>query len=249
MIRTGAFAIMLALGGCAADGTSPVLGDVLGAIGAATGPSTGSSTGGPLTAFEVDQGLRQALVIGTDRVVSRLGVANGYFGDPRVRIPLPGRLGELQSTLQRVGLSAPLDDLQLRLNRAAESAVPAGRDLIVDAVSSITLDDAMGILRGGETAATDFLRRKTEASLTAAFRPWLESELAEVGAFSALDGVSAQYGLTGLGTSLRASLVEHGVTYGLDGMFGYLAEEERAIRQDPVRRTTELLRRVFGSVG
>jgi hypothetical protein len=236
----------LACASCADGSGAIILGEVLGQAGAGV-PGAGGS--GPVTAFEVDQGLRAALTVGADRVMGRLGVVDGFFGDPQVRIPLPGRLGELQAQLARVGLSSPLDDLHMRLNRAAESAIPAARDLVVEAVASITLEDAFALLRGGDTAATDFLRGKTEASIAAAFRPFLQSSLDQSGAFATLDRVSATYGLTGLGTQLRDSLIQHGVTYGLNGMYGYLAQEERAIRQDPVKRTSEILRRVFGQAG
>ena len=235
----------LILTGCA-DGTGPTLGEIAGVIG---GVGTSQAGQGALTTLEIDAGLREALTIGTNRVAGQLGRTDGFFGDTRIRIPLPGALGDLQRQLSGVGLSGPLDDLQLRLNRAAEAAVPAGRDLIIEAVRSITLDDAIGLLRGGDTAATEFLRNKTETKIAAAFRPYLETSLSQVGAFAALDQATAQYGLTGLGTSLRTSLVDHGVQYGLDGVFNYLADEERAIRRDPVKRTTELLRRVFGSAG
>ena len=229
--------------GCETTG-GPGMNDVFGAIGGIQG-----TQGSGITAFEAEAGLREALVVGTARVVSQLGRADGYFGDSAIRIPLPGSLGEIQAQLQKVGLAAPLDDLQLRLNRAAESAVPAARTLIVDAVRSMTVEDAMGLLRGGDTAATDFLRRRTETQIAAAFRPYLEQSLASVGAFAALDSVTAQYGLTGVSASLQSSLIDHGVKYGLDGMFGYLAKEEQAIRRNPAQRTSEILRRVFGSMG
>jgi len=241
-----AIAAAICLAGCETDGTTA--GDVFSVIGGAGSPYGQQGAGG-LSSFEIEAGLREALTVGTDRVVGQLGVTNGYFGDPQVRIPLPGQLGEIQSQLQPLGLSGPLDDLQLRLNRAAEDAVPAARDLIVDAVSSITLDDAVGILRGGDTAATEFLRRKTENQLRAAFTPILQSSLDDVGAFAALDRATAVPGVSGVGTNLRDSLVDHGVRLGLDGMFGYLAEEEKAIRENPVERTTDILRKVFGSVG
>jgi len=240
-----AIAAALCLTGCETDGTT--VGDVIGVIGG-TGAPYGEQGAAGLSSFEIEQGLREALTIGTDRVVGQLGVTNGYFGDPQIRIPLPGQLGEIQSQLQPLGLAGPLDDLQLRLNRAAEDAVPAARDLIVSAVRSITLEDALGILQGGNNAATDFLRRKTEDQLRTAFTPYLRSSLDEVGAFAALDRATAAPGVSGIGTNLRDSLIDHGVRLGLDGMFAYLAKEEQAIRDNPVERTTELLRKVFGSV-
>jgi hypothetical protein len=199
-----------------------------------------------ITSGEADQGLRQALTIGAERVASQLGVENGYFGDSAIRIPLPGTLGDIQKRLKQFGLSAPLDDLQLRMNRAAEAAVPQAKALIVDAVSSITLEDAMGILRGGDTAATDYLRGRTEVSLTEAFRPHVAKALDDAGAIRAFDKAVDQYGLSGMGIDARGSLTDFAVEKGLDGLFFYLAKEERAIRTDPAKRSTDLLRKVFG---
>ncbi len=200
-----------------------------------------------LAVAEIEAGLRQALEIGTERVAGQLGAMDGFFGDPRVRIPLPGQLADAQSQLRRVGLSGPLDDLQIRMNRAAEAAMPEARTLVVDAVRSMTLQDALGILNGGDTAATDFLKTRTETRLRSAFSPPIEAALAEIGAFQSLESVAVQNGLGGVVGDLRADFVGQTVQYGLDGVFLYLAEEEASIREDPAARTTELLRRVFGA--
>ncbi|MEO1474824.1 MAG: DUF4197 domain-containing protein [Pseudomonadota bacterium] len=208
----------------------------------------GGATQGGLSTAEIDAGLREALTIGTERVSAQLGATDGFFGDNRIRIPLPGRLGELQDQLTKVGLSGPLDDLQLRMNRAAEASMPEARKLVVSAVRSITLEDALGILNGGDTAATDFLRGRTEASLTDAFRPYIDTALGDSGAFQTLDSVTSRYGLSAVSTDLRGDMTDHAVALGLNGLFYYVSEEERRIRENPVARTTELLRRVFGSV-
>ncbi|MEM8633510.1 MAG: DUF4197 domain-containing protein [Pseudomonadota bacterium] len=224
----------------ATNGLGSVFGDVISSIG-------GETTGG-LTTAEVEAGLREALTIGTERVSTQLGATDGFFGDNEIRIPLPGRLGELQDQLGKVGLSAPLDDLQLRMNRAAEASMPEARRLVVSAVRSITLDDAISILNGGETAATDFLRGRTEASLTDAFRPYIDTSLADSGAFQSLDSVTSRYGLSAISNDLRGDLTDHAVGMGLDGLFYYVAREEQRIRENPLARTTDLLRKVFGSV-
>ena len=204
---------------------------------------------GALSNFEIESGLRQALEIGATNVSSQLGATDGFFGDERIRIPLPGRLGQLQSTLSNVGLSAPLDDLQLRMNRAAEAAMPEARRLVVSAVQSITLEDALGILQGGETAATDFLRGRTEAGLRDAFAPFLDQALQGAGAFQALDSVASRNGFGGLANQLQGDMRDHAVNLGLQGMFFYVGQEEKKIRENPVARTTELLRKVFGATG
>ncbi|MEO0816197.1 MAG: DUF4197 domain-containing protein [Pseudomonadota bacterium] len=240
-----AFGALASLSGCQTTGTSGS-GDLAGVIGV-LGEIAAGQDGAGLTQFEIEAGLREALTIGTERVALDLGQVDGYFGDPQIRIPLPGRLGEIQDGLQRVGLSAPLDDLQLRLNRGAEAAVPQAKTLVINAVRSITLEDALGILQGGDTAATDFLRGKTESGLRQALTPYIRDALETSGAYTALDSVAQRNGLGGLSTSLRDDLTTSAVNFGLDGLFLYVAAEEKRIRDEPVARTTELLRKVFGA--
>lgn len=239
-----AIAGTLSLTGCQTTGSS---GDLAGVVGGVLGQMGQPGAGQGLTGAEIDAGLREALTIGTQRVAADLGQVDGYFGDPQIRIPLPGTLGDLQEQLSRVGLSAPLDELQLRLNRGAEAAVPEARDLVIAAVRSITIEDALNILNGGESAATDFLRARTEAELRTALTPHIRTALEQSGAYSALDSVASRNGLGALSASLRDDLTTSAVNFGLNGLFHYLEEEEARIRRDPVARTTELLRRVFGA--
>lgn len=207
----------------------------------------GLPAGGPVTAAEIDAGLREALTLGTNNVAGRLGRTDGYFGDPRVRIPLPRTYRDIQTNLARIGASGPLDDLELRVNRAAEAAMPEVRTLVVNAVRQITIEDAVRILNGGDTAATDYLRARTETSLRAAFTPHARDALARSGAFTALETIASQHGFGGATQSLQADLTANAVQFGLDGLFLYVAEEEKNIRENPLARTTELLRRVFGA--
>ena len=133
------------------------------------------------------------------------------------------------------------------MNRAAEDAVPAGKRIVIDAIQSITIEDALGILRGGDTAATEFLRGRTEESLRQTFTPFVEDALTSSGAYRALDSVTSSQPLLAIAaTDYKSDLTTHAVQFGLDGLFTYLASEEQKIRENPVARTTELLRRVFG---
>lgn len=231
----------LALPGCESVDAGG-FGEVFGTIASSPGRETGGLTGA-----EIDAGLREALTLGTRTVTQRLGAADGFFGDRRVRIPLPGRLKDVQDNLARAGLSGPLDDLQLRMNRAVEAAMPDASRLVVATIRSITLEDAIGILRGGGTAATDFLKARTEASLRDALTPYIDGSLAQSGAFQSLDTVAGRYGLASVSADLRNDMTGHAVNYGLDGLFLYVAEEERKIRENPAARTTDLLRKVFGA--
>ncbi|MEO1323061.1 MAG: DUF4197 domain-containing protein [Pseudomonadota bacterium] len=240
----GALAFCIVPAACE-SGAGGDFGQVLGEV--LEGIETGQSSGGELTLAEIDAGLRQALEIGTDRVASQIGVVDGYWKDPKIQIPLPGRLGQVQGELSKLGLSGPLDDVQLRMNRAAEQAVPAGKQIVIDAVQSITIEDALGILRGGDSAATDFLRSKTEVGLRQTFTPFVEDALASSGAYQALDSVTSSQPLLAVAaTDYKSDLTSYAVQFGLDGLFNYLAVEEQKIRDNPVARTTELLRRVFG---
>ena len=240
----GAVALCALPAGCESGSSGEfgqVLGEVLGGI------ESGQTAGGELTVAEIDAGLRQALEIGTERVASQIGVVDGYWNDPQIQIPLPGRLGQVQTELAKLGLSGPLDDLQLRMNRAAENAVPAGKKIVIDAVQSITIEDALGILQGGDSAATDFLRGRTEESLRQTFTPFVENALESSGAYQALDSVTSSQPLLAIAaTDYKSDLTSYAVQFGLDGLFNYLAVEEQKIRDNPVARTTELLRRVFG---
>lgn len=233
----------MGLTGCATTGSSGDFGRVLGEV------IGQPATQGALSQAEIDAGLREALTVGTNLVAAQLGQTNGYFGDSQIRIPLPKTYRDIQSGLSRVGASGPLDDLELRMNRAAEAAVPEARTLVLGAVRQITIEDAVQILNGGDTAATDYLRAKTETQLRAAFTPYVKTSLAEAGAFTSLEQVANSYGVGGVTSSLQNDLTNHAVTLGLDGMFHYVALEEKKIRENPVARTTDLLRRVFGSRG
>ena len=237
----GAMALCLVPSACettAGGDLGTVLGGVLG----------GSTTQSGLTTAEIDAGLKQALTIGAERVAGQIGVTDGYFGDPQIKIPLPGRLGELQRQFDGVPFVSPLfNDLELRMNRAAESAVPVAKELVVDAVTSITLQDALGILQGGDTAATDFLRGRTETSLRQAFTPHVDQALSESGAFQALQSVTSAPGVSTVVGDYKNDLTTHAVNLGLNGLFFYVAEEEKRIRENPFARTTDLLRKVFGS--
>jgi len=237
----GALALCLVPSACESAGGvdyGTVLGDILGG---------GEDAGTGLTTEEINAGLKQALTIGTERVSGKIGVTNGYFGDPQIRIPLPGRLGELQRQFDGVPIVSPMfDDLELRMNRAAESAVPVAKDLVIDAVTSITIQDALGILRGGDTAATDYLRGRTETAVRSAFTPFVDRALTESGAFQALQNVTNTPAVGALIGDYKNDLTTHAVNLGLDGLFYYVAQEEKRIRENPIARTTELLRKVFG---
>jgi hypothetical protein len=199
-----------------------------------------------LTQTDARRGIRDALGLAAMNATMRLGRADGFWGDGRVRIPLPGLLGQAQRNLRGLGLARPLDELQQSLNRAAESAMPQAGRLFTDAVRTITLTDAIEIVRGGEDSATQFLRGRTQTRLTTLLRPPMTQALTQSGAFGLMRTALREVGLASMTTELRTEVINFSTTKALDGCFFFIAEEERAIRRDPVRRTTDILRRVFG---
>ncbi len=215
----------------------------------ATGQSgPGQTSGGTsLMPDEIVQGLKEALRVGTGRVVDRLGASDGFNADPRIHIPLPQTLQRVHTALSRVGMGGLTEDLELRLNRAAEAAVPKAKDLFVNAISQMTIDDVQAIWKGAPDAATRYFEGKMSAPLAEAMRPVVEKSLAQAGAVKAYDQVMGKYSSLPFVPDLKADLTGHVLDYGLSAVFSYLAQEEAAIRADPARRTTELLQKVFGS--
>jgi hypothetical protein len=195
---------------------------------------------------EIAKGLREALTVGADRVVSALGKANAFNRSPELHIPLPPTLKSVQTALGRVGMSGLADDLELRLNRAAEEAVPRARPIFMDAIRKMTLTDARGILNGPSDSATRYFRDRMSAPLSGAMRPVVESALAQVGAVATYDRMIGQYKSLPFVPDAKADLTGYVLDKALAGVFLYLGREEAAIRANPAARSTELLKKVFG---
>ena len=207
----------------------------------------GGSAGADLSNAQISDGLREALRVGSERVTASLGQLDGFNNNPDVHIPLPDSLETVQSALAMAGMSGMADDLELRMNRAAETAVPEAQALFVEAISAMTLDDAQGILNGPDDAATRYFQGKMSGPLTERFEPIVNQELADAGAVQAYDQMMGDYDSLPFMPSVDADLTPYVVEQALDGMFLMLAREEAAIREDPAARTTELLQTVFGS--
>ncbi len=206
-----------------------------------------SRGGSNLSSAEIGAGLREALRVGSERVTASLGQIDGFNTNPDVHIPLPQSLQTVQSALAMVGMSGLADDLELRMNRAAETAVPQAKELFFQAISEMTLEDAQGILSGPDDAATKYFQGKMTGPLTERFTPVVNQELADAGAVQAHDQMMGDYRELPFAPDVQANLTPYVVERALDGMFLMLAREEAAIRQDPAARTTELLQTVFGS--
>ena len=230
------------LASCAANGPN-----LEGLTAAAKSALDGSDGGGALSTDEITRGLKEALATGSSAVVSQLGQPNGFNGDPAIRIPLPQSLQNARSLASKVGLEGSFDDLELKLNEAAEAATPKAKELFLGAIRDMSVDDARGILQGPDNAATEYFRNKTGESLMAQMRPIVDQALSQVGAVSSFNQLLTRYNNIPLAPKVDANLTEYVVEEGNDGIFFYLAEEEKAIRENPLKRTSQILQRVFGS--
>jgi hypothetical protein len=199
-----------------------------------------------LTQGDASRGIREALSLASLNATTRLARPDGFWGDMRVRIALPGLLGQSQRTLSGFGMSAPLDRLQENLNHAAESVMPQAATLFTNAVRTITIADAVDIVGGGEDSATRYLREHTETRLKSLLKPAMTRALTASGAFTLLRSALREVGLASMTSDLRRDVIDFSTAKALDGCFAFIAEEERAIRRDPWRRTSDILRRVFG---
>ncbi|HXQ51834.1 MAG TPA: DUF4197 domain-containing protein [Stellaceae bacterium] len=216
--------------------------------GGAGAKSSGAGAGAGLSQGDIGAGLKDALKVASQRVVGRVGKTDGYNGDPSIRIPLPEPLTKIEGPLKTVGASGMLDDLQVRMNRAAEQAAPKALNIFENAVASMSISDARGILSGPQDAATQYFKRTTSASLTSSFRPIVDSALSNVGAVSTFKSVQAKAGdIPFAGQEVQGfNLTDFTVGKALDGLFHYMGVEEAAIRTNPAARTTDLLKKVFG---
>jgi len=200
---------------------------------------------------ETRRALKQALIIGVKKAVRSASKIDGFFDNPKIRIPLPSSVERVGQSLRSVGLGQVVDDFELSMNRAAEKAAAEATPILVDAVKSVSFNDALSILQGGETAATDTLRAKTDESLTAVFLPIITEKMEETGVTRSYEQLMERGGslMALLGADTQQDLPAYVTGRTLDGLFELIGEEEAKIREDPVARTTDLLSRVFGSLG
>ena len=200
-----------------------------------------------LSDAEIGAGLKEALRIGTETVVAQLGRPDGFNADPTIRIPLPESMQSVKSMLDKVGMGASLDELELRLNRAAESATPKAKQLFWDSIAEMTLDDVTAIYKGPSDAATRFFQQKMTPQLTQEMKPLVDQSLSDVGAIQTYNDVMGQYKELPFVPDVKTDLTSYVVEQGTDGIFYHLALQEAEIRKNPAKQTTELLKHVFGS--
>lgn len=208
----------------------------------------GNKNGGGLTNEEVVAGLKEALSVGARNSSDKLSAVDGFFANAVIKVLMPEEAKKVESTLRNVGLGNMVDKAILSMNRAAEEASKSAAPIFVDAIKSMSIQDAFGILRGSDSAATVYLKGKTTASLTNAFRPVIESALQKTNATRYWKDVFETYNkLPTTFNKVNPDLSGYVTDKALTGLFWQVALEEQKIRKDPAARVTEILRKVFGS--
>jgi Protein of unknown function (DUF4197) len=201
-----------------------------------------------LSNTEAIGGLKQALSDGSIAAVAKLGVQNGFFGDPKVKIPLPPSLQRIEGALRFAGMQRQADELVLSMNRAAEAAVPEAKQLLLDAVKKMTVQDAKAILTGGDTAATEYFRRSTQTQLTQRFLPIVKQQTDRVGLAQQYNSLAGQGVMFGLVQQDQATVEGYVTQKALDGLYLMIGEQEKAFRRNPVGATSDIVRKVFGTL-
>lgn len=196
---------------------------------------------------KIAAGLKEALEIGAENAVKQAGQVDGFYKNPEIKIPLPDQLLKMDKVLRQLGLGAQVDQFALSLNRAAEKATPAAKDIFWGAIKEMTFNDAITIFKGKDTAATEYFRDKTSEKLKTAFLPAVGHATNDADVTRIYKKITVEVGKIKFLNYEPIDIDEYIVTKTLDGLFHLLGEEERKIRQEPAARVTKLLKEVFGS--
>ena len=197
---------------------------------------------------DASAGLKTALEKGALAAVALLGRTDGFFGNDKVRIPLPGFLQDAAGILKMLGQGKRIDELMLSINRAAEAAVPMGRDLLVSSVRNMSVLDAKNILTGGETSVTNFFAEKTRNPLSSTFLPIVTRATAKVGLANQYNELAGKASGFGLVKKEDANIQQYVTGKALSGLYLIIGDEERKIRQDPIGTGSAILQKVFGAL-
>ncbi len=227
------------------------LGDIAQKVGSASSSSTSSGTGaglGALSNQETSDGLKTALDQGVTKAVSMLGASNGFFGNNEVKIPLPNSLKKIEKGMKLIGMGKQSDELVLKMNRAAEAAVPEAKALLVDSIKQMSVADAKGILTGPQDAATQYFKRTTSAKMSEKFLPIVQNATANVGLAQTYNKYAEMGSKFGAVKPEDANIEKYVTQKALDGLYLMIAKEEAAIRKDPLGQASGLLKKVFGAV-
>ncbi|MDT7042277.1 DUF4197 domain-containing protein [Candidatus Nitronereus thalassa] len=209
--------------------------------------SLGLGTSAELSEDKIIAGLKEALEVGSANAVQLTGAKNGFLQNEAIKIPMPTQLQKFDQALRLVGYGPQLDEFVVSMNRGAEQATALAKPVFMDAIKDMSFEDAQGILKGSDTAATEYFQGKTTDKLSAMFRPQVETALNQVGVTKQYRELVGRYNSLPFVDSLAFDPDQYVVDKSLKGLFHVLAEEERKIRTDPGARVTELLKEVFGA--
>jgi hypothetical protein len=225
------------LGACTSAQINQTIGDV------------GKTMGGgkQLTSAEVAEGLKEALIKGISTGSDLVSKVDGYFKNPEIKIPFPPDVKRVEDKLRQIGLGGEVDKFVMTLNRGAEDAAKEAKPIFITAIKSMTIQDAWGILRGQDDAATQYLKRTTSAQLKEKFKPVIQNSLNKVNATKYYRDIVTRYNQIPLVQKVNPELDDYATDKAIEGLFIMIAKEEKNIRENPVARTTDLLKRVFGA--
>ena len=206
-----------------------------------------AGTSGSLTNSDIATGLREALRVGISNGSDKASALDGYFKNPLLKIAFPPEAQKVASTLRELGFNKQVDQFELSLNRAAEDAAKKAKPVFIKAITSMSIQDAVGILRGQNDAATQYLRRTSGQQLVTEFTPIIDSTLKKNNATRYYSSLVNTYNQVPFVQKVNPNLTEYATNKAVDGLFILVAQEEQKIRQDPAARVTDILKRVFGS--
>ncbi len=201
-----------------------------------------------LTNKEASGGLKEALIVGAGNAVAKLGAADGFLNNPQVKIPLPDSLKKAEKAMRMIGMGQQADDLVLKMNRAAEAAAPEAKALLIASVKKMTVTDAKNILSGGDDAATQYFKQSTSEAMAAKFLPIVQKATENVQLAQQYNQFAAMGAKFGVIDKSQANLEQYVTQKALDGVYLMMAEEEKAIRADPMGQASKLVKKVFGAL-
>ncbi|HEY9486966.1 MAG TPA: DUF4197 domain-containing protein [Chryseosolibacter sp.] len=238
IIKYAYIPVVLIFAACTSAQINQTLGEVNKGLG-------GSSA--PLTTAEVAQGLKEALIKGISTGADRVSQLDGYFKNPEIKIPFPPEVKKVEERLRQIGLGEEVDKFVTTLNRGAEDAAKEAKPIFIEAIRSMTIEDAWSILRGENDAATQYLKRTTSGLLREKFKPVIQNSLNKVNATRYYGEIVTRYNQIPLVQKVNPDLDDYATDKAIDGLFVMIAKEEKNIRENPIARTTELLKKVFGA--
>ncbi|SNR31711.1 MULTISPECIES: DUF4197 domain-containing protein [Hymenobacter] len=207
--------------------------------------TTGVSSGS-VSNTEAANGLKEALVQGISKGADQASKTDGFYLNKFIRIPFPADAQRVATTMRSIGLGSQVDKFELTLNRGAEDAAKSAKPIFLAAIKSLTFKDVWGILTGEKDAATNYLKRTTTEQLTVAFKPIIQQSLDKVGATRYYTDLTTRYNRIPMVKPVQTDLNQYATGKAIDGLFTLIAQEEANIRENPVARTTDLLKKVFG---